>query len=102
MLGKLQGVCCSARINKYRQTRQRALLLPWITAAQQPTHQKSFASFDCRDFIAKLLSSNFVSGVFYEVKQEILVSVCLIATDVMIMATCRNVMKVGVGHFCLT
>lgn len=71
-----------------------------MTAAQQPTHQKSFASFDCYDFIAKLLSSNSVSSVLYEVKQEILVSVSLIATDVMIVVTCRSFMKVGVGDFC--
>ena len=55
ILGKLQGVCCSAPINKSRQTRQRALLMPWIISVQQPTHQKSFACFDSRDLYCSVI-----------------------------------------------
>jgi len=54
------------------------------------------------NFIAQLLSSNSVSGGLYEVKQETLVYVSLLATDVMIVATCRTFMKLGVRDFCRT
>jgi hypothetical protein len=53
-------------------------------------------------FIAQFLSSNSVSGILYQVKQENLVYVSLLVTDAVIVATCRTFMKLGVGDFCRT